>query len=289
MTTETVPVPLADEMQAEKYKAAFVFVDAAIAERWLGANHQNRNLNRRLVDRYKADMAAGDWTFTGEAVKFSDNGKLLDGQHRLHAIVETGASVLMLVVRGLDQQAQDVMDTGRKRSAADMLQMHGVSNHSNTAAVARLVIGYRNGHIRTAHSQFVGEVTHSQILSLVDTDPYLTWAATVATTAGKSMSANPSAIGFAAWVAGRSDSEGIRSFLQATAEMRTNGPGDPRYTLANRLRSARDQRERLTSIQQAWLICRAFEAHRKGDPLKILKMSSTSGGPAPFPNFTPLP
>lgn len=283
MTTTTIPT--ADTMEADRYKAAFVWVDPTIAERWLGRNENNRNLNQALVRRYVTDMEAGDWAFTGEAVKFSASGKLLDGQHRLHAIIKSGVTVLMLVVRGLDDPAQDVMDTGRKRTAHDMLKMHGKTHATALAATARLVVAWQNGAIKTSDTQFVGHITNSQILAVVESDPYVAWASELAAHAN-GVAANPSAIGLAAWVAGRFHADQVRTFLTTTAEMRTDGPGDPRYTLANRLRIARDQRERLTSIQQAWLILRAFEAYRSGRKLKQLKLSSHVGASA-FPSFGP--
>src|SRR4051794_31155207 len=98
-------------------------VTPAVAADMLAANTKNRTLRRTLVDVYAADMAKGNWQFTGEAVKISTDGVLLDGQHRLEAIVQAGVTVPMLVVRGLPRATQDVMDSGAKRSAADALRL----------------------------------------------------------------------------------------------------------------------------------------------------------------------
>lgn len=284
MTNTTIPDdfnPITDSMKADRFTAAFVWVDASIARRRLQRNESNRNINQRLVERYRADMAAGDWSFTGEAIKFSVDGQLLDGQHRLNGVVEADANVLMLVVRGLDRDAQDVMDTGRKRSAADMLQMHGTSNAVLTASTARLVVAHLSGVVRTSDTQFFGEITNSQILRLVDSDPTIKWAVQNAIRIhATDLSVTPTAIGVSLWLAGDIDADGMRDFLLDAGQMRTDGPGDPRYTLARRLRSATDNKDRLTTTQQSWLVCRAFDAHLHGKTLKVLKLTNS-----PFPKW----
>lgn len=277
MTTPTVPDTPTAEMTAEKYQASFVWVTPNLAKAWLAKNRKNRPINKRLVERYRRDMDAGDWAFTGEAVKFAADGTLLDAQHRLHAIIAHGQPILMLVVRGLDQAAQDVMDTGRKRTAADMLAMHDEPNSSLMAATARLAAAYSDGRIKHADSHIGGEITNSQILNMVEADPYLTWAVRSTRQLSKAIPANPAAVAFSAWLTGRVDPEGTLDFLTAIAEMRTDGVGDPRYTLLRRLQVSRDQRERLTSIQQAWLITRAWSEWVGGRQLRQLKMTSATG------------
>lgn len=56
---------------------------------------------------------------TGEPIKFAHNGRLLDGQQRLMALVDANVAVDFLVVRGLDETC-DIpgRDRGLGRSAA---------------------------------------------------------------------------------------------------------------------------------------------------------------------------
>jgi hypothetical protein len=262
--------------------AEWVTVTPELATKWLGQNAKNRHQKLRVIARYVRDMTANDWALTGDPIRFSADGQLLDGQHRLVAIVESGASVVMLVVSGLDRRAQDVMDTGAKRTAADALTIHETTNAATVASIARLVVAYQDGTIRTADTQFLGEVSHSQILHAVATDPTINWAVGLTRTTCKTLPASASAVGFAAWLGAQVDPEDVRTFLTDVAEMRTSGVGDPRHTLLRRLQSAKDQRERLTSIQQAWLIWRAWIAQHEGEQLKLLKMS-TAAGARPFP------
>jgi hypothetical protein len=78
-----------------------VEVSPELAESWLSKNPNNRNLRRSVVDGYARDMSAERWALNGETVKFAADGHLFDGQHRLNAIIVSGATVPMVVVRGL--------------------------------------------------------------------------------------------------------------------------------------------------------------------------------------------
>jgi hypothetical protein len=91
-------------------------ITPAKAKEWLKQNDAcNRNLRDAVVRRYAMDMSAGKWLYTGEAIKFSVGGTLLDGQHRLSAIVRSGATVTMLVVYGLPMESVLAMDSGSRR------------------------------------------------------------------------------------------------------------------------------------------------------------------------------
>src|SRR5690242_16345038 len=118
--------------------AVIVTVDPEMAQRWLGNNPSNRNIRENLVDSYARDMAASRWEMTGEPIKFDQKDRLLDGQHRLKAVIKAGVAVQMMVVRGLDPRAQLVMDSGSRRTAADALQMDGRDHSVFLSAGARV-------------------------------------------------------------------------------------------------------------------------------------------------------
>ncbi len=59
-----------------------------------------RNRNPRLVAHFAAAMRAGDWILNGDPVLLTQRGHVMDGQHRLAAVVEFDQPVRMLVVFG---------------------------------------------------------------------------------------------------------------------------------------------------------------------------------------------
>src|SRR5258707_13483681 len=99
-----------------------------------------------------AAIQRGEWQLTGEAIKLDDEGRVRDGQNRLHAIVEAGVPVRSVVARGVSEDAFDVMDTGRSRNAADVLHIHGFPSQNALAAAARgLMFIERYGRVFPSH------------------------------------------------------------------------------------------------------------------------------------------
>ena len=118
------------------------------AAKWLERNTHNRKLRTHQVAAMVRDIQEGRWKWNGDSIKFAKDGTLLDGQHRLNAIVESGQPIEMLVIHGLDKATQATMDTGAKRSGADVLKLQGEKNYTVLAAALRSAIlwdaGVRN-------------------------------------------------------------------------------------------------------------------------------------------------
>ena len=139
-------------------------ITPAIAVKLLDRNENNRNINKNAVDQYARDMLAGRWQFNGEALKIAKDGRVLDGQHRLLACVQSGQSFVTVVVTGIEDRAQFTMDQGHKRTAADHFKLQGVRNAAGIAAAARLlwvwhqgsVLGGR-GHVRPSFADLEAE------------------------------------------------------------------------------------------------------------------------------------
>jgi hypothetical protein len=99
-------------------------ITPAIATALLDGNATNRNIRQRRIDQYARDMQSGRWYPVGDPITISDAGVLLNGQHRLMAVVQSGATVEMPVLRGVVAEAQDVIDRGLGRDFGDVLHLH---------------------------------------------------------------------------------------------------------------------------------------------------------------------
>lgn len=109
------------------------------ANELLGRNAHNRPLQRNRVRSLAAAMRSGKWALNGETVIVSEQGTLLDGQHRLKAVTEYGQSVPMLIAYGAADDSFETIDTGKARSAGDILGMQGFKVPGKVAASAKLV------------------------------------------------------------------------------------------------------------------------------------------------------
>lgn len=106
-------------------------VSPAIAESWLAKNPNNRNIRKAVIEGYARDMVSGDWLLDGETIKFDTAGRLIDGRHRLSAVLAADVEVPMIVVRGVDPSVMDTVDAGAKRTYADALKIQGEENTSH--------------------------------------------------------------------------------------------------------------------------------------------------------------
>jgi hypothetical protein len=108
----------------------------------LAHNPRNRPVSEKKVEELARTITGGDWRLTHQGIALLPGGDLLDGQHRLRAIVRAGRAV-DLMVTVLDEDLFDVIDTGRPRNARDALHLAGVSWSNNLPAPIRLVSHYR--------------------------------------------------------------------------------------------------------------------------------------------------
>lgn len=107
------------------------------AQQYLDLMGRNRKKRGRLKQRFTDAMAAGHWKLTGEAIKFNTRGELIDGQHRLEAIIESGKSVQILVCRNVPDEAFMELDTGGTRTPGDLLTVAGYDYTNGVASAIR--------------------------------------------------------------------------------------------------------------------------------------------------------
>lgn len=96
-------------------------VTPEVASRLLENNEGNRRIRPSVVTKYAAAMLHGNWKVTPEPIVISNTGRLMNGQHRLHAVIKSGVSISLFVVRGVDVVLFEALDRGATRSAADAL------------------------------------------------------------------------------------------------------------------------------------------------------------------------
>jgi len=90
-------------------------------------------------------MRDGQWQADGAPIRIDSQRRLLDGKHRLEAIIEADMPIEFVVISGIDSAAQLVMDTGKPRSLENHLEIHEVPNARGAASATRFLWDYENG------------------------------------------------------------------------------------------------------------------------------------------------
>lgn len=237
-------------------------VTPELAESWLARNTANRRMRRATAEAYARDMESGDWRENGDAICFAVDGTLLDGQHRLTAVVLSGISVPLLIVRDLPRETQDTKDDGRKRTMADTFGFHGVANNTTASAVTRRVILWQNGVRSNSGGGYIP--TKAEQVEAWRTDPTLRSAVETTVSIGKKGLVPPSVIGLSWWLFSQLSTEDCAEFWHGMSTGANLPQGSPILALRERVSNLTDARtgrlpesHLLAWVIKAWNLYRA--------------------------------
>jgi hypothetical protein len=102
-----------------------VFVTPEMAAEWLASgNVENRAIRETVVNRYVGMMNSGEWKPTHQGVAFSSR-RLIDGQHRLAAIVRANKPQWLVVFAEQPDEVFGVLDKGTNRNLRDEVPLPG--------------------------------------------------------------------------------------------------------------------------------------------------------------------
>jgi hypothetical protein len=87
-----------------------------VARAYLAVNDNPRDPKKHQVDEFVRIIRAGEFRTLHQGLAFDTHGKLVDGQHRLLAVVEAGLAVHMWVARGLSKLDVQAIDRGMMRN-----------------------------------------------------------------------------------------------------------------------------------------------------------------------------
>lgn len=141
------------------------------AREWLEKNIRNRPKSEQKIEAMIRDIRSGRWQCeTWDAIAFSVDGILINGQNRLHAIDRSGVPCIALVITGLRETSKEVGDTGQVRRAGQVIKMIRNDKVSSSycnevAALARAVLTYHHGGLWQQQKEYVTPSEQIDILA----------------------------------------------------------------------------------------------------------------------------
>lgn len=264
-------------------------VTPATAKKWLATMvDNNRSLKQRKVAQYAADMRSGRWqTGTGETIKFNTDGKLIDGQNRLTAVIEAGRTIIFDVAYDVPVEAMAVLDTGVARSPADAMKISGATapRQISMAALIRYALMWDHGNPVGNTSTF--SPTHLMVI-----DRYQAEAAAFDTAAARGRDCQRTGLGaetvcsLAYYLFARAarDDDQVHGWfdqLISGANLNANSP-----VLVLRNRALRFRADRTTRPEQLALHVMAWELYRRDQT--CTKLQLPKGGTVTNANFPKL-
>lgn len=251
-------------------------------------NDRNRRISKPLVTQYAQLMERGEWMFNGDPIRLNCDGTLLDGQHRLSAIVQSGQPQRCVVIQGVQTEAFKTIDTGRKRGTGDMLSIRGFKGAVHgLAAGGRALLIYESGVYWSSKGQRIDwSPTSSQIIDYLDSHPDAVAAFSKAEStykyAVKLMGYGPATLGLT--LGNRADPAKVELFFDGVENGLTDNENDPRHLLRETLARLRIGSYRQMRYEEvAAFLIKSMNAFFQNKPIKILRHRKTDI----FPQFQP--
>lgn len=253
-------------------------ITPALARDYLERNTNNRVLKSKHIRMLASDIVNGNWAMNGDTIRFDKNGDLLDGQHRLHAVIAAGKPIKSIVVRGLAPEVFDSIDGGARRSAADFIGMQGKSNATSLAAMVRMIMmnegrGKRDGIVLRKHDIVI---SNRDLLAALVRHPDAETAMELVTSEYKALKAwyTLALLGFLYYHLYTVDNAYVDAFFDRCEHGEGLKRGDPVYVLRQKLSTNSHLHENTmpNKTLKAALLIKAWNSERDGKTLKKLQL-----------------
>ena len=243
-------------------------------------NTRNRTRSEYHVARLAKVITNGEWVFNGDAIRFNGD-VLLDGQHRLAAVVKANKPIQSLVIHGLPAEVFSTIDRNKSRSNADVLSIEGYRNcHSLSAAVSWL---HRYGIKSFRRSQTTTPSPAEQAALLEKYPSVIAWAS-------RQNSCKQRLVIPSLWIAtctlfGLKDEPLAIDFFDGVHLGFTTGSSDPFFMFRERMIANQGNKLKLREIDVAALAIKAWNAKRSGVQIRTLVWRSEGPTAEPFPEI----
>lgn len=264
-------------------------IDPETARTWL-EEHDLHMQNRRLRDEHIQTLAKairrGEWSpERGEPIRFDTDGVLVDGQHRLWAVIEANRLIWNHVLRGVDRVPfRETPEPKKQFSLPDYLYMHGVRREANAAAVLRMIWMFKT-HGTFKRLKHHGDVPWSEALAVWEANPELEEMVRLTLTASyRPLVASASLLAAVYWIFREIDANDADDFMKRLGSGVAESDNDPIIVLRNRMIRMKDDMQggiAQLNMVGAYII-KAWNAYRDGRTISKLQYSASSAYPTPI-------
>lgn len=151
-----------------EFDTELVFITPEMAEEMLTANEKNRKPADRNIEQYASDMKEGKWDIASSGIiLFYFHGILKDGQHRLKAIIKSGVSMWMLIIR--PSKEPSIFDKGKLRSTRDTMTVMGIEEslrNSKTIGGCRFYLNFVSPGDRKTDVQIIQYIKDHPMINM---------------------------------------------------------------------------------------------------------------------------
>ena len=252
------------KMGAKTIHTEQAMLTPALANVLIDNNEGNRPIRIAKLSQYVDDINNDRWEFNGETIIISKEGLMNNGQHRSHAVIETGKAIPVLFVFGVDRQSRKTVDTGAMRGPHDQLSADGFAQPTTMAAVGRFVLSYEANEGKGFAN--LNRISGPDVYERAKSDALVNEAANFPYKYGNKAKrlAPPSVIGFCYYEFTKVDKAAAQTFLDQVVTGINLAADTAAYITREKLMDLSG----LHREQKIELLFRGFVAHRKNKPAK---------------------
>ena len=262
--------------------ARIIHLTPELAEQLVKRNVKNRDIKKTNYQTVLRAIRNGEWELNGEAIKIDKNGYILDGQHRIHAVIETGIAITTFLIEGLEPDTRVTMDSGKSRSIADFLKMDGEKEPFTLAAILRRVFILDHHGLRQATVASY-PTTNKEVLAFFDENQWIRELSSPAKKIGARAKLPGSLTGLLMVAFSRIDDEDSEFFFERLYDGANLPAGHPILALKEVLDRVHGLKGTTTQTYLAALVIKAWNKYRAGESIKMLTYRPGGANPESFP------
>jgi hypothetical protein len=255
-----------------KPTSSYVYVTPDVAARWLSSNTINRTIRQSKVNQYAHDMDTGHWTVSNDDICFNPAGQLLNGQHRLRAIVQADVTVLLCVKRNVPTAAMANMDRGASRTYSDILRWRGEKNTTILGATLKQFVLITTGRIYQDTN--VQAISGNDQDAILEAEPAVRHSVEIAARLKNSIDAPPTTLAVAHFlIAARSGTDAADLYITQLAHRTGEPAGSAIHAVDSRLREIRRNRQTYSTRELIYLLLKGWNYYAAGKSVAKLQTS----------------
>lgn len=236
------------------------------ARRLLAKNKGNRPISESHVALFAGEILKGRWALNGSSIVLNGD-RLIDGQHRLHAIIRANKPIQTVIVEGVSSDVFDTIDVGKKRKTADVLAIRGEKASLALAATCSLVLRVENGVMSHRGGN---TFTTLDIEDCLRRHPRIRESLHKAILYKQLCAASMMAM--VHYFGSRLDEDAADEFLRQVGTGIGLNAGDPAYVLREKLLANRTSMKKFDTPMLCAFYIKAWNAYREGRQIALLKM-----------------
>lgn len=258
-------------------------VTPSLAESLLNRNTKNRPLYNGMVTKMVNSMVDGEWLYDGTPIIFDQNGVLINGQHRLTALIKAKKTLTFKIEFGYLPSTFSTIDTGRSRSGGDVLTIAGIKFPRETSTTANFIFNFTRNIIsessRKNRQERNTSLSNTQLINFVQSNNQIVESVDFILKTKKKMGRNFKSLvplyfltGFH-FIFDQKNSELANEFIYKFITGENLSMNSPIYVLRERLELSKiSKHDFLNHQEKVKLFVLAWNKYRKNETVKMLKM-----------------